>query len=609
MMSAMPQRSVLLPGDFVDTKQQDLGAFVLSRMKLEKLHIATPKIICIPHTTLKLIADANNISVRLSSLLHDISFSDPVSVTKITKTVTELITKATIPVAITQELAQKYHSQFKSGAVRIFAGDSPEASLTTPFTRVKGDATVFQFFLACWAHTVQKRILNTRSRYPHLVLFSCPIVIEEEPEIQVQGHVYTRNPKTGDKTIAYIVSSPSFAPKSSATHTYEVDVRTWNILKRDLGVHTTHTAQGLSDTLLKAIAQLANTIKKQYLAHQKIGWIVANNALYCTSIEEYTHLHEPAATHQRTVTQLYVSAGNPQQHNVDTQTPIDGIGLLKSEYTYLKYGTHPYALLKGHGKELLYNSLLDAITSLSDSVHGKLVLLRSHDFTSQDLQRLNHATTYESVESNPFLGHRGGLRSTLQPALFDLELEVLKAFTRKSSGSVGLLLPFVRTPAELNQLIAMVEETNLRSHAHFSLWWQLDTPENLLNCSSYPLRKIDGLSVHVTNVQSLLYGIDPANREVYERYTPDSTLVTTLISKLLNQRATLQETNTLTHNLPIVAQFEEYDPRLVQELVQLGIDGITVKPNVAPLAKACIIDTEAQPLQEKKRTALNTIVL
>ncbi len=607
MMNTMLQRSILLPGDFVHAKQQDLGAFVVSRMKLEKLHIPTPKIACIPHTTLKLIADANNISAHLSTLLHDLSFSDPVSITKLTKTVTSLITKATIPPVIAQELAQKYHSYFKSGTVCIFPGDAPDAALNTSFANIRGDATLLQYFLACWAQTVQKRILTTRSRYPHLVLYSCPLIIQEQPVAQARGHVYTRNPQTGTKTSVYIVSTP-LIPGSTATN-YEVDVRTWNVLKREISSQEARTKQGLSDTLLKAIAQLANTIKKQHLSHQKIGWIVANNQLLCTSIEEYAHLHEPVATYQKTITQLYVSAGNPQQHALDTQTTVDGIGLLKSEYTYLKYGTHPYALLKGHGKELLFNSLLETLTTLSDSVHGFLVLFRSHDLSSVDLQRLEHATTYESVESNPLLGHRGGLRTLLQPELFDLELEVLKAFTRKSKSRVGFLLPFARSAAELAQLITMVEQTNLRSHAQFSLWWQIDTPENLLNCSSYPLKKLDGISINVQHVQSLLCGIDPSNTAVAERYTPDTNVLTTLVSNLLQHRTALQETHSLTHQLPVVAQFEQYNPGLVQSLIQAGIDGITVKPNVAPLAKACIIDTEAQPLLERNRTKSNTVVL
>ncbi len=600
-MVEMSQRSVLLPGDFVKTKQQDLGVFVLSRIKLEKLHVQSPKIACIPHSTLKLIADANNLSPKLSALLRDISFSDPVSLTKITKTITQLITKATIPQSITQELVQNYHSYFKSKTMRVFPGDSVTGSQQTPFTKIKGDATVLQSFLACWAYTVQKRVLHTRTRFPHIALHSFPMILEEELDSQASGEVYTRNPETGNKTSVLITTTG----KSS----YEVDIRTWNIIKRHISPSENNKQHILSETLLKSIARMANTIKKQHLSHQKITWVAAQNQLYCVAVEEYTHLQEPSDTRQKSITKLYISAGNPQQIHHNEETVIDGVGLLKSEFTYLKYGTHPYALLKGHGKELLFSSLLDALTMYSDSVHGKQVILRSHDLTSTDLARLEHSTTYESVEANPFIGHRGSLRTIMQPELFNLELEVLKAFVKKSSGHVGFMLPFARTPSELQQLIRMLEETNLRSHTNFSVWWQIDTPENVLNCAAYPLTKIDGISVNISTIQSLLYGIDPTNPAVAERYATDTSVLTTLLATLMKQCRSLEETHGIAHSIPIIAQFEQYDPRLVQALVQQGIDGITVKPNVAPLAKACIIDIEEQPLLEKTTTKSNAIVL
>lgn len=330
------------------------------------------------------------------------------------------------------------------------------------------------------------------------------------------------------------------------------------------------------------------------------------NNIAITAISDFAE-YEHLDSEQKSITQVYASAGNPQRSATYTDLPIAGIGLLKSEYSILKYGTHPHALVRGHKRNLLKHSLIHTLQTFNSFPQIKKILYRSFDFPSNELSKLEHATTYESVEQNPWVGTRGAYKQLSQPDLFDLELETLKEYCQHSSTTIGLLLPFVRSPEELQRIIVKVAEAALPT-PQFELWWQVTTPENILNASAYPVKKIDGISIQVDTLLQLLLGTDPTNSLLQEHYSAPIELLETLLETFIAQIQKSKKTARL-EELPILLQMEQYNPAIVALAVKLGLTGVTVRPAVAPLAKACIIDYEAAPLLEKKNTVSNKIVL
>jgi pyruvate, water dikinase len=321
----------------------------------------------------------------------------------------------------------------------------------------------------------------------------------------------------------------------------------------------------------------------------------ANSGKVLAIAKDKTH-RSPAA--QATVIKTYVSAGNPHKAAQYITNHVDGVGVLRSEYTFASLGEHPKYLLNSKKRHQLKNALKKTIQAYRKTKKNLPLIYRTLDLTSQEFKALAFANSFEPNEPNPYLGYRGGLRTLNNFDLLDLEVEVLQEVALENNVPLGLMLPFVRTSSEL-QLINnyLAKKHHFKPGSKIGLWLQLNTPENILQIDHYLSAHLAGVSFNTRSIHALMHGVDPDNPEIFSLYPYDVSLMEKLLTKVMEAVKTKNSHHENMHApTKAMVHVEDNNLRLVEIAAKLGYDIITVKPDFAPRAKQIIREIEEQKL-------------
>ncbi len=309
-----------------------------------------------------------------------------------------------------------------------------------------------------------------------------------------------------------------------------------------------------------------------------------------------------ATTHQAsrpTITKTYISAGNPHKAQEYITDHVDGVGVLRSEYTFASIGEHPKHLLRSRKRHQLKTKLKQTIQAYRQTKKDLPLIYRTLDLTSNEFKALEFAGSFEPDEINPYLGFRGGIRTLNNFELLELELEVLKEIATENNVPLGLMLPFVRTPSELQLIKSYLNRKHdFKTGSKIGLYLQLNTPENILQLSHYLKSGLRGVSLNARSIHALLHGIDPDNPELFSLYPYDRELMKSILEKTA-QAVKDRNSDPQNYDLPIqlLLHLEDNNLYLVEIATQLGFDVITVKPEFAPRVKQRIRELEEEKLR------------
>lgn len=600
-----------LPAARIGSRAHQLGQLHAQRVQL----LPTA---CIPGSTLELIGQANNLTQSLRSLLTDARFGDPIQQSKLTKQVVRLFVGLRIPHELSAQLLRLHTDYFHQASINVLGSDDRLTKLEAEHRCVNGEANVIESLLTFWGQATFEHLRYAGSQQPITkLLYDYPILLQLEPSIISSGVIYTLHPQTGAKS-TYVVES-RWGWEGPVKDTITLDARTLLPSERMVGVQTDHgvrTSAGvrkmpvpailqshasLPDSALSKLAENTQICKRAQLEHLRIHWLFDGQRVFIAAAEPFTpdffdkpNEHGHTTVFKPTATKLYISAGNPARAQSFVTQLVDGVGVLRSEYTFAAFGAHPSHMLNSRARDQVGKQLLNAIQTFQSVLKGRPLTYRALNFHSGELGRLEFATAYEQPETNPYLGMRGVLRTQRYPTVFKLELSVLHQALASSPTPLRLLIPFARTPSELAYAVELVEKEGLYNYPHFEVWFQLNTPENLLNIQAYPLKKVAGLSIQVQTVNALLHGFDPDNPELAAQYPLQEQVLVPLIKKtvkVVSQPLYIDDTK---HRKSVVVHLEQFSPSLVEQAIEAGVAGITVKPAVASMAKACIMETEAR---------------
>ena len=95
------------------------------------------------------------------------------------------------------------------------------------------------------------------------------------------------------------------------------------------------------------------------------------------------------------------------------------------------------------------------------------MIYRTTDLRSNEFRKLDGGAEFEVVEANPMIGYRGCYRYLHDPEVFQLELRAL-ARAREASPNLHLMLPFVRTPWELEACLEAIDLSPLGHQRGFA---------------------------------------------------------------------------------------------------------------------------------------------
>ncbi|UXM81063.1 phosphoenolpyruvate synthase [Shewanella seohaensis] len=228
---------------------------------------------------------------------------------------------------------------------------------------------------------------------------------------------------------------------------------------------------------------------------------------------------------------IMMNVGNPDRAFDFARLPNEGVGLARLEFIINRMiGIHPKALLEFNQQDAAlqeeinemiagYDSpvefyiarLVEGIASIGSAFHPKKVIVRMSDFKSNEYANLVGGDRYEPEEENPMLGFRGASRYISESFrdCFALECEAIKR-VRNEMGlkNVEVMIPFVRTVKEAEQVIGLLKEQGLeRGKDGLRVIMMCEVPSNALLADQF-LEHFDGFSIGSNDLTQLSLGLD-----------------------------------------------------------------------------------------------------
>lgn len=314
----------------------------------------------------------------------------------------------------------------------------------------------------------------------------------------------------------------------------------------------------------------------------------------------------------RPQTQIMVNLGNPDLAFKTSFLPNDGVGLARMEFIVSEYiKVHPLALLhpdkvddpdarhtierltRGYadGSEFFVQRLSEGIGTIAAAFWPKPVVVRMSDFKTNEYASLIGGSGFEPVESNPMIGFRGASRYA-HPAYaegFALECRAMQR-VRDEMGlaNVVIMLPFVRRVAEADLVLATMAEHGLqRGHNGLQVYAMCEIPNNVILLDEFA-KRFDGFSIGSNDLTQLTLGVDRDSEIVAFDYDERDEGVKEMI------RLAVQGCRRNGIHSGLCGQAPSDYPDMAEFLVRLGIDSISLNPDVVVKTTRQILELEQQ---------------
>jgi len=228
---------------------------------------------------------------------------------------------------------------------------------------------------------------------------------------------------------------------------------------------------------------------------------------------------------------LTMNVGNPERAFGFSQLPHNGIGLARLEFIISNtIGIHPKALLNyssmpedirqqidertaGYADPVSFyvDKITEGVSTLAAAFAPHPVIVRLSDFKSNEYANMIGGSLFEPDEENPMIGFRGASRylsSSFQDC-FEMECRALKR-VREQMGftNVELMVPFVRTLDEADQVLALMKANGLERGQHdLRVVMMCEVPSNAILAEEF-LSRFDGFSIGSNDLTQLTLGLD-----------------------------------------------------------------------------------------------------
>ena len=237
-----------------------------------------------------------------------------------------------------------------------------------------------------------------------------------------------------------------------------------------------------------------------------------------------------------------MNVANPHKAFSFHKLPNEGVGLARLEFIISQMiRIHPKALLQLDSLESALRSSIEAriaaydydpikyyvhrlsegIASIAAAFSPKPVIVRLSDFKSNEYASLIGGQLFEPREENPMLGFRGAGRyiSPDFQECFKLEcLAVKRVREEMGFSNVQVMVPFVRTLKEAEQVIELLEEQGLkRGENGLKIMMMCEVPSNAILADHF-LQYFDGFSIGSNDLTQLTLGLDRDSDLVAEQF-------------------------------------------------------------------------------------------
>ncbi len=204
------------------------------------------------------------------------------------------------------------------------------------------------------------------------------------------------------------------------------------------------------------------------------------------------------------------------------------------------------------------------------------MIVRLSDFKSNEYASLLGGRWFEPAEANPMLGFRGASRYA-HPAYvegFGLECAAMKR-VREEMGltNVKLMIPFCRRIEEGERVLAAMAEHGLKRGVNgLEIYVMCEIPNNVIQIDAFA-KLFDGFSIGSNDLTQLVLGVDRDSELVAFDFDERDPGVKEMI------RQTVDGARRNHRHSGICGQAPSDYPEMVEYLVELGIDSISVTPD------------------------------
>lgn len=289
----------------------------------------------------------------------------------------------------------------------------------------------------------------------------------------------------------------------------------------------------------------------------------------------------------KTATKVYANLAEPEV--VDRVSPknVDGVGLLRAEFMMAGIGTHPKKLIKDGKQKIFIDKMAEGLAKFCEAFSPRPVVYRTSDFKTNEYRSLIGGKDFEPQEPNPMLGYRGVYRYIHDSEVFKLELEAIKKVREKMGHkNLWIMLPFVRTVHELEQVKKILMKAGLHRSATFKLWMMVEIPSNVILLPKFIECGIDGVSIGSNDLTMLILGTDRDNEEVAPEFDERNEAVLWAFEHVIKT----------AHKYGITAsvcgQSVSSYPDLVEKLVSWGVTSVSVSPDAIDSTRETIAKAE-----------------
>jgi pyruvate,water dikinase len=288
-----------------------------------------------------------------------------------------------------------------------------------------------------------------------------------------------------------------------------------------------------------------------------------------------------------TKTKVYVNLAQPELADRIAARNVDGVGLLRAEFMVAQIGEHPSYMLKENRGDEFIDKLSDGLFTFAKAFNPRPVVYRTTDFKTNEYRELVGGQEFEEVEENPMLGYRGASRYITDIATFKLEIEAIKK-VRKEYKNLWVMIPFVRTVAELRQTKEILEAEGLKRSDDFKLWMMVEVPSNIFILEKFLEVGIDGISIGSNDLTQLTLGIDRDSARLATTFDERNEAVVVALERAIKVSKSMGVTSSICGQAP-----SDY-PELTEQLVSWGITSVSVNPDVIGSVRAIIAKAEAK---------------
>ena len=305
-----------------------------------------------------------------------------------------------------------------------------------------------------------------------------------------------------------------------------------------------------------------------------------------------------------TGTKVMVNMSMPAKAEEVAKLQCDGVGLMRSEFLFTNYiGEHPCAVIEEGREEELIDKLAEGIAKVCRAFYPRPITLRTSDFKTNEYRDMKGGADYEPNEDNPMIGWRGCSRyvSASYRKAFMCELKAIKK-VRDEMGlkNLNMMLPFVRTVEEVEDITDMMRSVGLRRGRDFKLYLMAEVPVNIFMADKF-CEYCDWFSIGSNDLTQLVMGSDRdsdilGHMGYFDERNEGVKRAIAQLIKVAHEHG---------RHVSICGQGPSVYPEFTEFLVEQGIDCISLNPDTFAKTKRIIASAEQRVILRDLRNLRN----